>query len=212
MNAFRLSIIALLTLGTSSSNVFAEWDEATALSILASDTEKKARACQALAIVGGPESVPALAELLSDEPLASYARTALEVIDHPSAGDALREALPELNGRLLIGVVTSLGVRGDEAAVPALQDLAADPDGSVAIAAIAALAQIGTENALATVVKSLNQGSAELRISAAHAALAAAEKMAKKGNDKIADQLIASVRAAVLPEYIKQAATAMGAN
>ena len=212
MNAFRFLIIALLTLGANNLNVIAEWDEATALSVLASDTEKKARACQALALVGGPESVPALAELLSNEQLASYARTALEVINDPSAGDALREALPNLKGRLLAGAVTSLGIRGDEAAVPALQELATDPDRSVAMSAIAALARIGTEDALATVVKALNQGPSELRISAAHAALAAAETMAKKGNAETANQLMTSVRAAVLPEYIKQAAIAMSAN
>ena len=196
----------LTALAATCLNSVGKFDEKSALAVLASDSEMKARACQALAVYGGPESVPALAELLSDKQLASYARTALEVIDDPSAGEALRNALPKLNGRLLAGAMTSLGVRGDVASVPALQEIATDPNSGVAGSALAALARIGTEDALATVIKTLNQGSAELRISAAHAALAAAENMDKQENNMAVQQLLEAVRSAVLPEHIRQAA------
>ncbi len=212
MKAFRYLWIPFLTLVPGVINVSAEWDEATALAVLDSDTEKKARACQVLAVVGGPEAVPALAELLHDKQLASYARTALEVIEDPSAGEALRAALPNLDGRMLAGVVTSIGVRGDEAAVPALRELAANSQSEVANSALAALARIGSEEALATVVQALNQGPADLRVSAAHAALAAAEKLAKAGNDQAAQRLLEAVQAAVLPEHIRRAATTLSSN
>lgn len=208
MNQLRFSLIPLLAFLTSITQASPAWDEATALAVLASDTEQKARACQVLAVVGGPEAVPALAELLDDNHLASYARTALEVIEDPSAGEALRAALTTLEGRLLAGVVTSIGVRGDETAVPALQELASHPEREVAESALVALAGIGSEEALATVVQALNQGPADLRVSAAHAALAAAEKMAKEGNKPAAQKLLESVQAAVLPEHIRQAAGA----
>lgn len=201
------SVLALALAG-SVIQTSASWDEATALAVLTSDTEQKARACQALAVVGGADAVPALAELLDDDELASYARTALEVIEDPSAGEALRAALNTLQGRLLAGVVTSIGVRGDEAALPALQVLASNSDGEVASSALNALAHIGGKDALATVVQTLQGGSGELRVAAAHAALAAAERMAEDGKDEAAMKLLKSVRTADLPEHIRQAAGA----
>lgn len=209
MNSLRILILSLFSLGISSITLAVEWDEAGALAVLASDTQMKARACQALAVVGGPESVLSLAALLGNQELASYARTALEVIDDPSAGKALRAALPNLNGRLLSGVITSLGVRGDEAAVPAIQQLAVNADTGVAKSALAALARIGTEEAISTIVESLNKGPSALRISAAHAALAAAEELATNGNDELVEQLLKSIQSAVIPDYIKIAASTL---
>ena len=205
MKAIRFLLLPLAVLAITSADSLAKFDEKSALAVLASDSEMKARACQALAVHGGPDSVPALAEFLGNFRLASYARTALEVIEDPSAGEALHAALPNLEGRLLAGVVTSLGVRGDKVSVPSLQELATNSDKSVAGSAITALAHIGTKNALATVIQALKQGPADLRISAAHAALAAAEKMANQGNENEAEQLLESVRAAAVPEHIKQA-------
>lgn len=209
MKSFHFLLTPILLLGTISVTHAAEWSESKALAALASDTQEKARACQALAVVGGPESVPVLAELLSDLQLAAYARTALEVIDHPSAGEALLNAVPNLQGRLLVGVATSLGVRGDEAAVASLQELAGNHDVSVSQSAISALGRIGTDEALATVVGSLNRGPESLRISAAHAALAAAEKMLQSGNKKRATALLDSIQSAVIPDYIRSAASTL---
>ena len=208
MKLSHLYSVLALALAGSVIQASASWDEATALAVLTSDTEQKARACQALAVVGGADAVPALAELLDDDELASYARTALEVIEDPSAGEALRAALNTLQGRLLAGVVTSIGVRGDEAALPALQALASNSDGEVAASALNALAHIGGKDALATVVQTLQGGSGELRIAAAHAALAAAERLAENGKDEAAKKLLKSVRTADLPDHIRQAAGA----
>ena len=210
MKLLHLYSVLALALAGSVIQAPASWDEATALAVLTSDTEQKARACQALAVVGGADAVPALTELLDDAELASYARTALEVIEDPSAAKALRSALNTLQGRLLAGVVTSIGVRGDEAALPALQALATDSDGEVAASALNALAHIGGKDALATVVQTLQGGSGELRVAAAHAALAAAERMVNDGNDQAAKKLLKFVRTADLPEHIRQAAD--GAN
>ncbi|MCX6620598.1 MAG: hypothetical protein NTY38_05890, partial [Acidobacteria bacterium] len=73
----------------------------------------RAKACQKLAVVGDRHAVPVLAALLTDEHLALYARFGLEPIPDPAAGDALRAALDQVNGRLLVGVINSLGVRRD---------------------------------------------------------------------------------------------------
>jgi hypothetical protein len=85
------------------------------IAVLQSDAppQEKAITCKRLAIYGTEKAVPALAPLLADEKLAAWARTALEVIPGPAADAALREAAGKLQGRLLIGVITSIGVRRD---------------------------------------------------------------------------------------------------
>ena len=70
--------------------------------------------------------MPALAALLGDEKLADYARSALEIIADPAAGDALKKSLPALKGPLLAGAIDSLGVRREASAVPDLETLAKD--------------------------------------------------------------------------------------
>ena len=129
MIAIRSLIPALLVFALAGSGPAAETKttESAALAVLASEAgvHEKARACQQLAVVGGPAAVPALASLLDHEPLADYARSGLEAIQDPAAGEALRKALPRLKGRLLAGAVNSLGVRRDTAAVPDLAEAGA---------------------------------------------------------------------------------------
>jgi HEAT repeat protein len=205
MKAQHLVFIAILALPFFNAQANMDWDEDSALAVLTTGVEQKAQACQALARVGGPKSVPVLASLLGDEQLASYARTVLEVIKDPSAGEALVAALPNVNGRLLAGVVTSIGVRGEVAAIPALQELTAHPDRIVADAALTALGRIGTEDALARVTKVLSNAPDYLRMDAAHALLLAAELKAEAGDKKTAKALKNTILNADLPDYIKQA-------
>jgi hypothetical protein len=76
-----------------------------ALAVLQSDAPpgEKAVACKRLAVYGGSEAVSALAPLLANENLASWARIPLETIPGPEADEALREALSRLQGNLLVG-------------------------------------------------------------------------------------------------------------
>lgn len=166
-----------------------------ALAVLASEAgvHEKARACQQLGDFGGPESVPALASLLSHEVLADYARSGLEGIADPSAGLALRQALGTLQGRNLAGVVNSLGVRRERAALPELQALALDPKRGVAAEAMASLGMMGSVEAAKTLQQILKSDSMEQRESAAHAALVAAEHLAKGKNAAAARDLLNEV-------------------
>src|SRR5512143_2023052 len=82
--------------------------------------QDKAIPCKLLAVYGSKDAVPALAPLLADKELASWARTALEAIADPAADEALREALGKLEGRLLIGTINSIAVRRDPKAVDGL--------------------------------------------------------------------------------------------
>ena len=182
--------------------------ETAALAVLASDAglREKARACQELGDFGGPASVPALAALLGKEHLADYARSGLEGIKDPSAGEALRTALPTLEGRYLAGVVNSLGVRRDTAAVPALQKLALDPKRGAAEAAIASLGMIATPAAAKTLQTILVSGPAALRVPAAHAALVAAEQLVRDGNTTAARAVLNAVVQALPPGHLVTAA------
>lgn len=169
--------------------------ETAALAVLASDAglKEKARACQELGDFGGPTAVPALAALLKDETLSDYARSGLEGIKDPTAGAALRQALPSLSGRLLAGAVNSLGVRREVAAVADLQKLALDGNRGVSPGAVASLGLIANRDAVSTLKKVLADGPAELRVPAAHASLVAAEQMAKAGEVAAARALLNSV-------------------
>ncbi|HEX5106083.1 MAG TPA: PBS lyase, partial [Pirellulaceae bacterium] len=92
------------------------------IALLQSDAPEadKALACKELSIVGSAAAVPELAKLLSSERLASWARTPLEAMPGAEADEALRKASESLEGKLLVGVINSIGVRRDAAAVELL--------------------------------------------------------------------------------------------
>ena len=129
--------------------------EREALAVLRSSATEaeKAAACKRLAVVGSDASAADLAALLSNERLASWARIALEAIPGADVDARLRTAAGSLSGRLLVGVINTIGVRGDAAAIPLLEAKLADADGEVAAAAAAALARIGTPQAAAALAQ-----------------------------------------------------------
>ena len=135
----------------------AEEKQAKLIETLKSDAppQDKAIACKQLAVYGGKEAVPALAALLPDEQLSSWARIALEVIPDPAADEALRESIGKVKGRLLVGVINSLGVRRDAKSVTALIGRLKDGDAEVASAAAVALGRIGGEPAAKALEQSL---------------------------------------------------------
>ncbi len=102
-------------------------------------------ACRKLSLIGTSEVVGSLAKLLGDEDLSHMARYALQRIDGPAAGAALREAVGRLEGNLLVGVINSLGARREAEAVDVLAPLLASS--MVGSAARDALAEIGTASA-----------------------------------------------------------------
>ena len=195
MISLRSLLAALLAISITHSSPAAAVTEDAALAVLSSgaDLHQSAVACQQLGVVGTAKSVPALAALLDKEHLSAYARCGLENIEDPSAGKALRDALPGLKGHDLSGVVNSLGVRRDAAAVPALQTLALDPQSGVQSEALASLGMIATPAAAKTLMETLRSGPAELRVPAAHAAFTAASHLAKNGDTPAAQNLLVQV-------------------
>ena len=183
-------------------------DEQKLIAVLKSEAPlyNKTQACQKLAIFGSQKAVPVLARLLGDKALGDYARIALEPMKHPSVDDAFRAALGKLKGRLLAGVVTSIGARRDTKAVAALQKLVSDNDKDVAAAALAALGRIANKEATATITQTLTKGPATLRAAAADAALVAAKTMLDAGKKDSAVSIYDAVGKAAVPAYVQTAA------
>ena len=167
----------------------------------------KAQACQRLAVIGGKEAVPALAALLADDKLGTYARFGLEPIPDPSVDDALRDALGRLRGRPLTGVINSIGVRRDVKAVGALTKLANDPTSEVASEALAALGQIATVEATETLQRALASGSAAVRNAAADACLVSVDRLLAQDKREQSVRLCDAVRRADVPGQLRAAAT-----
>lgn len=172
------------------------------MEILKSDGPKadKALACKFLAVRGSSDAVPLLAPLLADEQLNSWARIPLEAIPGKEADEALRAAAETLQGRLLVGVINSLGVRRDAGAVLLLTKHLDSQDVEVATAAAAALGRIGSEAAAAPLRKSLAAGKPiPIRTGVAYGCVMCAERLDKDGKSELAMELYDEVRKADVP-------------
>ncbi len=138
--------------------------------------------CRMLRRVGSARSVPALYGMLADKELSHMARFALLYMPAPEAGAALREAMGELDGDLKIGVVGSLGQRGDRKAVAAIGKLVGSRDKQMAVAAIGALGRIGGEEAAGILAKA--RVSSELKNDRDNAYLMCADSMLGEGQTR----------------------------
>ena len=177
------------------------------LDALKSDISRDAKdyVCRKLTMVGTAASVPTLAGLLADEKLAHMARFALERIEAPQAGQALRDALMTLNGPQKIGVISSLGSRRDAEAVQALGGLLKDSDAAVARAAAIALGSIGSGEA----AKALQSRTPEepARAAAVDAQLRCAEALLVDNKKADALAIYKSLAGEQQPKLVRLAAT-----
>lgn len=175
--------------------------ESDLIAILQSDAPKaeKAITCKQLVIYGTEQSVPALAPLLMDKELASWARIALEAIPGSRADTALRNGLDKLEGRLLIGVINSIGVRRDVQAVDNLIRKLEDTNASVASAAAVALGHIGGEQVASALTRSLPDAPAGVRSAAAEGCILCAEWFLAHDRTSAAIKLYDTVRQADVP-------------
>ena len=166
----------------------------------------KVVACHRLAVIGTKEAVPALAALLTDEKLAHMARHALEPMTDPAAGAALRDALGKVQGKLLVGVINSIGFRRDAKATAALAGLLSNSNVEVAAAAAAALGRIGTAEAAKKLQSALSGASGALKIAFADANLTCAEMLVAHRQRSQAAAIYDSLCGSGFPDYIRTAA------
>lgn len=104
--------------------------------------DAKVYVCRQWARIGQAADAATVADLLSDARLAEMARYALEPVPGDAVDEELIEALAVTEGTVRIGIINSLGERGSELAVPALEALAKG-DNAEAAAAQVALKKIG---------------------------------------------------------------------
>ena len=151
--------------------------------------------CRQLWVIGTKESIPALSKMLADEETSDMARYALERNTSPDAGKALRNAMKKAEGRILIGLVNSLGERRDTESVDAICKLVfafeeeVDEDDeqkknakirdneTLSLAAISALGKIGGEKAMATLADARRKGTPKINRAAAAAILYAMDNL-----------------------------------
>ncbi|MHC4563747.1 MAG: HEAT repeat domain-containing protein [Planctomycetota bacterium] len=195
--AFAASIVTV-----AQDPVAAQVAERDLIGVLQADSTKaeKAITCKRLAVYGTEECVPALAPLLADAELASWARIALEAIPGPAADAALRDAMGKLEGRLLVGTINSIGVRRDARAVDGLVRKLDDANADAASAAAAALGHIGGEKAAKALERSLAKAPAGVRSAAAEGCILCAEWYLAQGRSDEAARLYDTVRAADVPD------------
>ena len=193
ISQLKLTLLAALWCGGVHSSIAqtpAKEQEAKLIAVLQStaDSTAKADACRELARIGTADAVPALAALLTEEKLAHMARYGLETVPDPAVDAALRDALGKLKGRLLVGVIGSIGVRQDAQAVSALAGLLKNPDAEVVQAAARALGMIGTADAAKILLGTLPTVAAPNQLALCEGLFRCAETLAAKGQP---DQAIA---------------------
>jgi len=163
-------------------------------------------ACRQLSLIGTSASVPALAALLPDKDLSHMARYALERITDPAAVKAMREALPKVSGLQKVGVVNSLGMRGDAESAGALLPLLGDSDPQIVASAVAALGRIATPEAAVALLNFKAKAPAPLQAVAVDACLDAAARVLKRGQVDAAAKIYETLDSDKEPEHVRMAA------
>jgi len=182
--------------------------EATLSAALASPEatyDAKQFACRMLRRIGTADSVPALASLLADEKLSHMARYALEDIPAPAVDRALRAALKGTSGAIKVGIINSLGERGDTDAVDELGKLLTDADPTVAVAAASALGKIGGSDAIGMLAGARSVQNEELRRTMIRSYLQCADRLFARGQVETAATMYNAVYASAWPVSIRAA-------
>ena len=168
---------------------------------------EKVVACKRLAVIGDEESIPVLSKLLEDEQMHHIARFALEPNPSVEVDKVFRSSLDKLQGKLLIGVINSIGVRRDPDAVPKLIKLLNSKDVDIAAAAGAALGCIGTTDSAKALMKAIPSAPPQLKIDLASSAIVCGERLYLTGKNPEAVKLFDFVIKSDLPRHLKMAAT-----
>ncbi len=168
----------------------------------------KDHACRILRVIGTKDSVDALGALLAEEELSHIARYALEYMRYPEADKALRDALGKTRGRVKVGIINSLAMRGGTQNVDALATLLKDSDAEVAGAAAWALGRVASSQAVSELSKCYKNARGTLRGAAADGLLNSAARLIAKDSLPEALAIYKQLETADAPEHIRMGAFA----
>jgi HEAT repeat protein len=182
--------------------------EKALLGVLDSDAKQagKQYVCRELSIIGTEQSVPTLAKMLAADETSDMARYALERIPGSAVDEALRGALRGSKGNVRIGIINSLGQRRDKGAVGNLTRVLGRPDEAAAMAAAAALGQIGGSEATAALAKAKETASGKLQMVVLDAYLKCADQLVADGQKVQALAIYKELQKEGLPKPIRTAA------
>src|SRR5512133_2173660 len=162
--------------------------------------------CAKLALLGAAAALPALAELVADPLLSTAARNALQAIPGNASTKALRSSLAKAQGAPKVGIINSLGVRRDPAAVGVLNDCLRERDEQVLAAAAAALGEIRTVRAGRALRDQFLKAEGAFRCKLADPMLICAARLSAQGRKTEAGSLLKLLGSPGLPAFIRQAA------
>ena len=162
--------------------------------------------CRRLSIVGSEASASVLAAMLQDAKTADMARYALELIPGSAVDDALRRAVDSADDKARIGILSTLGLRGDEASVPVLARYVTSPNADVASVAVTGLGQIGNAQAVAALGQAKDQTRGDLQMMVLDAYLNCADKLEMDGRVDEALKIYRGVFESDVPTVIRSAA------
>ncbi len=160
----------------------------------------KRRLLSSLPCMPPPRRFRCSAALLANEQYAHYARFALQPIPDAAVDAAFRQALNQLSGKLLVGVINSIGVRKDIQAVEALTAKLGDQDLEVVAAAAAALGAIADPPAATALKAALQQATDANGQAVARGCLLCAENLNEAGSRDEAIAMYDLVWAAKAPK------------
>ena len=175
----------------------------------------KMEVCRHLRVFGSAASVPVLKKMLADEATADPARYALEKIPGEEADKALLDSLAINQKKIQLGLVSSLGRRKVEEAVPHLEQMLFGSDDDLAAVSVQALGEIGNPKAITILSSALDITTGILQTQVAELLLIYADSALSSGNNETAagiygdlfnhSSLSETIRGAALSGKIKTA-------
>lgn len=171
-----------------------------------SSFDAKLFACRQLAVIGTPDEVPAVAVLLTEDKTADAARIALENIPGREATGALIRAIPPSSGDKLVGIINSLGIRRDPAAIEPIVLTMGDADLELFTAGTEALANIGNRKAARILSNIRNAQTGEKREAATDALLRCADGLLAERDSRTATEIYKRCLSPEDPVNIRSAA------
>ncbi|MHC4119133.1 MAG: ThuA domain-containing protein [Planctomycetota bacterium] len=182
--------------------------EKALLGVLESDAKPAGRqyVCRELSIIGTEQSVEVLAGMLADQETSDMARYALERIPGDAVDTALRRSLRKAKGNAKIGIVNSLGQRGDKKAVRPLTKMVTAKNKALATAAAAALGRIASPQAAKVLADAKDKTEGKVQLVVLDSYLKCADQMVANGKKAEALAIYTSLGKADMPKPIRTAA------
>ena len=166
----------------------------------------KSAACRHLREIGSAASAPVLGKMLLKPETSDMARYALEKIHGADAENALVQGLSRSDGKIKLGIITSLGERGAQSSVSHLAKVISGTDESSAIASAKALGKIASQEAISVLSKALAQTPGSLKDQIASSLLHCAEIQSANKDTGMAAEIYQRLIQTELPLPIQQAA------